>query len=73
MREQKFKKLAIPRVNKAIKQIRLIGNLSNKNHYEYTEIDAKKIIDALEKEIKEVKSKLLTIQRVKKNQEFSLD
>lgn len=43
--------LANARVTKAIKSIRLVGNLSNKSSYEYTADDAKKVIRALQREI----------------------
>ena len=35
MNDDKFKILAEKRVNNAIKQIRLVSNLSNKNSYSY--------------------------------------
>ena len=43
-KRQKFIELAESRVNRAIKDIRLIGNLANKNSYEYSEDDARKIV-----------------------------
>ncbi|MCC5610767.1 hypothetical protein LC612_29480 [Nostoc sp. CHAB 5834] len=55
----KFVELANQRVNRAIEQIRLVGNLSNRSAYEYTEDDAKKIIKALERACASTKSKLL--------------
>ena len=59
-KETKFNDLAIKRVNKAINMIKLIGNLSNKSHYKYTPQQAKKIIAALEDEVKEIKIKFLS-------------
>lgn len=53
----KFLELAMKRVNKAIDQIRLVGNLANRTSYEYTDDEAKKIVRALQKEIDTVKSK----------------
>lgn len=55
MREQdreKFVRLANNRVNRAIKDIRLIGNLANRSNYSYTEEDVRKILRALEAEVK---------------------
>ena len=49
-RRKKFVELAEARVNRAIKDIRLIGNLSNRSAYEFTEQDIKKIFRALQKE-----------------------
>lgn len=51
----KFIDLANKRVNKTIKDIQLIGNLANKQNYDYTEQQAKKIIKALQQELDEVK------------------
>jgi hypothetical protein len=51
----KFVDLANKRVNNAITVIRLIGNLSNKSNYSYTEEDVKKIFSALHKEMKEAR------------------
>ncbi len=54
---EKFVNLAEKRVTKALKDLRLIGNLSNKSNYKYGEEDVKKIISALEAEIKTLKNK----------------
>lgn len=53
----KFVELAEKRVVRAIKDIRLIGNLSNKSNYSYTDEDARKIISALEREIKNLRQR----------------
>ena len=53
---EKFKGLAEKRVNRAIKNIKLIGNLSNKSNYSYTEHDARKIHAALKKALDEMKA-----------------
>ncbi|MFC3886134.1 hypothetical protein ACFOU2_22670 [Bacillus songklensis] len=49
---ENFKRLAEKRVTECVKKIRLIGNLANKNNYEYTNDQAKKIITTLENEVK---------------------
>ena len=54
-RRDKFVSLAEKRVTRAIKDLRLIGNLFNKTNYSYTEQDIRQIISALEKEIKSLK------------------
>lgn len=56
-KREKFVALAEKRVPRALRELRLIGNLANKNNYKYTELDAKKIIAALEAELKTVKSR----------------
>ena len=50
-----FIRLAEGRVTRAIDSIRVIGNLSNRSNYEYTEEDSRKIIDALQAEIAALK------------------
>jgi hypothetical protein len=50
-KRSKFVELANNRVNRAIKDIRLIGNLSNKSAYEYGEEDIRKIVRALQREV----------------------
>ena len=52
---EKFVALAEKRVTKAIRDLRLVGNLSNKSNYSYTEQDVRKIIVALEQEIKKLR------------------
>ena len=48
---EKFVELCEKRVNKTIKDIRLIGNLSNRTNYKYDEKDVRKIIKILKTEI----------------------
>ena len=69
----KFKKLANARVNKAIKLIKLIGNLSNKSHYEYTRKQSKQITDALQQELNLVKSKFNSPSGGRESKEFQID
>ena len=48
-KRDKFVSLAEARVNKVLKDIQLIGNLSNKSAYEFSEADVRKIFLALQK------------------------
>ena len=68
-----FKRLANNRVNKALVMLKLIGNLSNRSHYEYSDTDIKTIISALEKEIKSIKEKFKNSRADKKNVGFQLE
>jgi len=52
---ERFVDLAQKRVNKTVNDIRLIGNLSNKTNYSYTEEDVKKIYSALKTALDEMK------------------
>jgi hypothetical protein len=54
---KKFVELAEKRVQRAIKDIRLIGNLSNRSNYSYTDEDARKIHRALKNAVDEVKAR----------------
>jgi nitric oxide reductase activation protein len=56
----KFVELAEKRVQKTIKSIRLIGNLSNKTNYSYEDADLKKIFTTLRREMEMVKKKFET-------------
>ena len=51
-----FVRLAEARVTKALKSIKVVGNLSNKANYEYTDQEINEIINALKVEINELKS-----------------
>jgi len=56
-KREKFVELAEARVTRTIKDIRLIGNLSNKNAYTYTGKDIKLIFRTLQKEIDVAKAR----------------
>ncbi len=50
VKRENFVRLAEARVNKALKSIRMLGNLSNRSHYAYNEDDIAAIISALQAE-----------------------
>lgn len=56
-KREKFVEIAEKRVNRLIKEIKLVGNLSNKNNYLYDLNDVNKIFSAIETEIKSAKAK----------------
>jgi hypothetical protein len=53
----KFVELANKRVSRALKAIQLIGNLSNRSNYEFTEEDVSKIFKALEDEMQDCRKR----------------
>ncbi len=57
IKQENFRKLAENRVGNAIKNIRLVGNLANKSHYDYTDEQIRKIINTLTKELDAMKVK----------------
>ena len=54
---EKFKELAEKRVTRAIKDIRLISNLANRNNYRFEPQEAEKIVSTLEREVKMLRTK----------------
>ena len=71
-KREKFVELANKRVTSAIDKLRLIGNLSDKRYYEFTEKDTKQIFDALNKELNSIKTKFISNSKFKEK-EFNLD
>ena len=69
-KQSKFVQLAEQRTNTAIKSMQLIGNLSNKRNYDYSEEQAAKIIAVLEGKLKELKLKFKTASKT--NNRFKL-
>ena len=57
-KREKFVELAEARTRNAIKAIRVIGKLGNKSAYEYSDVDVKKIVSALNREIEAMKSRM---------------
>jgi hypothetical protein len=51
-RHDKFVRLAETRTQKALDAIRLIGNLSNRATYEFSDAEIRKIFKALDEEMK---------------------
>jgi len=68
----KFVRLATRRVNNALKTIQLIGNLSNRGNYEYTDKDVDRIFTALSAEIKNCRERFASSGSKNKNG-FSLE
>lgn len=56
-KRENFVRLAESRVNKALKDIQLIGNLSNRSAYEFEEKDVRKIFGALQKSLENARSR----------------
>jgi len=56
-REERFKRIATLRTNAVLDRLRILGNLSNRQMYSYSEEDIRKIFSAIDKQMKEVKAK----------------
>ena len=70
---ENFVRLAEARTTKALKMISIIGNLSNRNNYEYDQKDVAKIFDALEEEIRKNKLRFQSQMKEEKDVGFKLD
>ena len=57
-KRENFVRIAEKRTRNAIKAIRIIGKLGNKNAYDYTEADVKRIASALYKEVDAMKARM---------------
>jgi ribosomal protein L7/L12 len=57
-KREKFVKLAESRTRNAIKAIRVIGKLGNKNAYDFTDADVAKIAKALNREVELMKARM---------------
>tara|TARA_R110002012_G_C11503746_1_gene597636 strand:- start:683 stop:919 length:237 start_codon:yes stop_codon:yes gene_type:complete len=56
-RRERFTTLANKRVNKTLKQIRLVGNLCDQTNYTYTEEETEKMYSALDDALKTMKKR----------------
>jgi len=55
--EERFKRIATVRTNAVLNRLRILGNLSNRQMYGYSEEDINKIFSAINKQIREVRAK----------------
>jgi hypothetical protein len=67
-KREKFLRLATQRTREVLDRLRILGNCANRQLYEYTESDVKKIFSAIEDQLKAVKAKFTTV----KEKEFKL-
>ena len=57
-RSERFVELGQKRMNKLITNMRLVGNLSDKSNYEYSDEQKKKIISTIDMEFKYLKQRI---------------
>lgn len=62
-RRASFVRLAEKRVANALRAIRLIGNLSNRSHYDFSEKDVRKVVAALATELSAMEQKFASSTR----------
>jgi len=56
-KHERFVALAEKRVPRAIREIRLVGNLANAHNYGYSREEAQQIVSTLEQEVKLLKAR----------------
>ena len=56
-KQQRFERIAERRVTEALRQLQLVGNLSNRANYEYSNEHVKQMLDALENEFKQLRQR----------------
>ena len=71
LKREKFVDLAEARVSRALQSIRVIGNLSNRSTYEYTDEDVRRIMKALSTELEAMHARFRAPD-VKARPEFKL-
>lgn len=62
-RNERFKRLAIYRTKAVLERIRILGNLSSRTNYDYSEEEVVKIFSAIDSELKMVKVKFSSSKR----------
>jgi len=69
---ESFVRLAESRTNKILNSIDLLGNLSNKSNYSYSDDDIRKIFKAIQDRLTKVNSKFQSSSTPKNRDEFKL-
>jgi hypothetical protein len=70
---KKFVRLAEARVGRALKAIQLIGNLSNRSNYDFTDDDVTRIFKALNDEVSACRTRFEIARKKSKQTRFTLD
>lgn len=56
-KRERFKRLASTRTNEVLRRIKILSNCANRSAYDYSEEEISKIFSAIDKSVKESKSK----------------
>lgn len=67
-RKQRFIRLATYRTNLVLEKLRILGNLSNKTNYDYTDEEINKIFAAIDSQLRIAKARFAG----KRKKQFSL-
>lgn len=64
-KSERFKRLATKRANDVLERIRILGNLSNKSAYEYTDEEIKRIFSSIDEQLRASKARFIRTKRYK--------
>lgn len=56
-RKERFKRLAEKRTTVVLERLRILGNLSNKTNYDYSDDEVRKIFSAIDSQTRLIKAK----------------
>lgn len=65
-RQERFKRLAIYRTNAVLEKLRILGNLSNRTNYDYSDEEVKKIFRAIDEQLQINKTRFKTKKNAEK-------
>lgn len=63
--EARFKRIAELRTNAVLDRLRILGNLSNRQMYRYSEEDINKIFSEIKRQLREVRAKFNSREEAK--------
>jgi len=66
--EERFRRLATKRTNEVLDRLRILGNLSNRTNYRYSEEDVEKIFTTIYETIEDIEAR----SRPQKDRKFEL-
>ena len=62
-RREAFKRLAEQRTNAVLERLRILGNCANRQLYDYTDDEVRKVFNAVRKELRSTEAKFLNSQK----------
>ena len=62
-KEEAFRRLASRRTDEVLKRIRILGNCSNRSHYQYTPDEVERVTDAILDELVKFHARFLDANR----------
>jgi hypothetical protein len=61
-KREKFLRLATQRTKEILTRLRILGNCADRQRYEYTEADIRKIFSAIDEQLKIIKAKFAKVK-----------